>query len=176
MGLSAPTMTKTGPATIRPLTPAEITLAGSVFGPALNVHTVTVRRAKYWAFHPWWVTMAPDGHIWCHPCGFNWSADYAAGTPGTQAHFIHELVHVWQVQVGGHLALRRPPMARYGYRVSPGKPFARYGIEQQACIVADAFRARARGDADTLAQLAPMLPFGGWQWASDLPTSPPAGG
>ncbi len=146
----------------RALTPAEVALAGSVFGSALDPACVTVRRAKWWALQPWWVTMAPDGHIWCHPNGFNWRADYAACTPGLQAHFIHELVHVWQVQTGGHLALRRPPLARYGYAVTPGKPFHRYGIEQQAMIVEHAFRARLRGDADTLAQLAPLLPFDGW--------------
>jgi hypothetical protein len=147
---------------VRALTPAEIALASSVFGPALNPAAVTVRRAKWWALHPWWVTMAPDGHVWCHPNGFNWRPDYAACTPGLQAHFIHELVHVWQVQTGGHLALRRPPFARYGYSITPGKPFAGYGIEQQAMIVEHAFRARLRGDAEMLARLAPLLPFPGW--------------
>ena len=150
-------------ATIRPLTAHEIALAASVFGNALDTAAVTVRRAKYWALHPWWVTMAPDGHVWCHPNGFNWADDYALCTPGLQAHFVHELVHCWQYQVGGHLALRRPPFARYGYRLTPGKPFGRYGIEQQAMIVEHAFRARLRGDADTLARLAPLLPFAGWQ-------------
>ncbi len=147
----------------RRLTAAETALAASVFGTALDTSRITVRRAKWWALHPWWVTMAPDGHIWCHPNGFSWRTDFAAEPPGLQAHFIHELVHVWQVQVGGHLALRRPPMARYGYNIVPGKPFARYGIEQQACIVEHAFRARLRGDADTLARLTPVLPFDGWQ-------------
>lgn len=150
------------PATIRPLTTGEIALAKAVFGDALDAAAVTVRRAKYWALHPWWVTMAPDGHVWCHPNGFNWSTDYSACTIGLQAHFVHELVHVWQVQTGGHLALRRPPLARYRYRLTPGKPFHRYGIEQQAMIVEDAFRARARGDAVTLAALSPLLPFPGW--------------
>jgi hypothetical protein len=150
------------PATIRALTPAEIALAQSVFGAALDTGAITVRRAKYWALHPWWVTMAPNGHVWCHPNGFNWSADYAACPTGLQAHFIHELVHVWQYQDAGHLALRRPPFARYGYTLTPGKPFHRYGIEQQAMIVEHAFRARAKGDAETLARLAPILPFPGW--------------
>lgn len=150
------------PAAIRPLTQPEIGLAASVFGAALDTAAVTVRRAKYWALQPWWVTMAPDGHIWCHPCGHNWSPDYAAEPLSAQAHFIHELVHVWQVQTGGHLALRRAPFARYGYTVTPGKPFHRYGIEQQACIVEDAFRARAKGDAETVARLVPILPFAGW--------------
>ena len=153
------------PATIRPLTEGEIELAQSVFGDALDAIAVTVRRAKFWALHPWWVTMAPDGHVWCHPNGFNWTADFAAGSVGSRAHFVHELVHVWQVQTGGHLALRRPPFARYGYALQPGKPFQRYGIEQQACIVEDAFRARARGDAAALARLAPILPFPGWRQA-----------
>lgn len=148
--------------TIRPLTGGEIALAQTVFGAALDVAAVTVRHAKYWALHPWWVTMAPDGHLWCHPNGFTWAEDFAAEPPGSQAHFIHELVHVWQVQTGGHLALRRPPFARYRYTLSPGKPFRRYGIEQQACIVEHAFLARARGDAEAMARLAPLLPFPGW--------------
>jgi hypothetical protein len=151
------------PPPIRPLTAGERALAASVFGDALDAAAVTVRHAKWWALHPWWVTMAPDGHIWCHPNGFNWRPDYAACTPGSQAHFIHELVHCWQVQVGGHLALRRPPMARYGYRLDPGKPFHLYGIEQQASMVEHAFLARLKGDADTLARLAPVLPFPGWR-------------
>ncbi|MEI6418774.1 MAG: vgr related protein [Sphingomonadales bacterium] len=146
-------------AAARNLTAGETALAVAVFGNALDVAAVQVRRAKYWALHPWWVTMAPDGHIWCHPRGFNWRADYAAEPLGWQAHFIHELVHCWQVQAGGHLALRRPPLARYGYRLVPGKPFRAYGIEQQACMVADAFLARARGQASPVAAL---LPFPGW--------------
>lgn len=155
MGLAEPVLTQ--PPTIRPLTPAEIALAAGVFGTALDPARVSVRRAKWWALHPWWVTMAPDGHIWCHPNGFNWRADYAAGSPGMQAHFIHEMVHVWQVQQAGHLALRRPPFARYGYRLVPGKPFQRYGIEQQAMIVENAFRARCRGQPDAV--LEALLPF-----------------
>ena len=150
------------PATIRPLTNAEIDLAASVFGTSLDTAVTSVRRAKYWALHPWWVTMAPDGHVWCHPNGRNWSADYAAEPLSTQAHFIHELVHVWQAQKGGHLVFRRPPFARYGYIITPGKPFQRYGIEQQACMVEDAFRARAKGDTETVARLALILPFAGW--------------
>ena len=127
------------PPTIRPLTTGEVALAASVFGAALDPKPVAVRRQKFWLFHPWWVTMAPDGHIWCHPNGFDWRADYAAEPLGLQAHFIHEMTHVWQVQHGGSLVTRRLPFARYGYRLVPGKAFAAYGIEQQASIVADAF-------------------------------------
>lgn len=147
----------------RMLTSGETALAASVFGAALDAARVLVHRAKWWALQPRWVTMAPDGHIWCHPKGGNWSADFAGEGLGGQAHFIHELVHVWQVQTGGHLALRRPPWARYRYKIVPGKPFARYGIEQQACIVEHGFRARVRGDSVTLAALAAIIPFAGWK-------------
>ncbi len=157
-------MADTRPA-VRALTPAERALAASVFGAAIDLDRPTVRNAKFWIFHPRRVTMAPDGHLWCHPRGYNWCADYAAQPLGMQAHFIHELTHVWQAQHGGHLAWRRPPFARYGYAITPGKPFDHYGIEQQACLVADAFRLRAGqrlADKPPLAAYAALLPFGDW--------------
>jgi hypothetical protein len=146
----------------RPLTAGETALVASVFGNAVDPARVSVRRRKFWLFHPWWVTMAPDGHIWCHPNGFNWCADYAAEPLGWRAHFVHEMVHVWQCQSGRNLILARPPLARYRYTLSPGKAFARYGIEQQACIVADAYRRREAGDRAALAPYAAILPFGDW--------------
>jgi hypothetical protein len=79
-----------------------------------------------------------------------------------RAHFVHELTHVWQYQNGRNLILTRPPLARYRYTLKPGKAFTRYGIEQQACIVADAYVARERGDAGALAPYAAVLPFGDW--------------
>ena len=108
--------------------------------------------------------MAPDGHIWCHPNGFNWCADYAAQPIGMRAHFIHEMTHVWQHGQGINLVLRRPPLARYRYRLVPGKPFRRYGFEQQACIVADAYLRREGREmpGPALADYAAVIPFGDW--------------
>ncbi|MBC7504483.1 MAG: vgr related protein [Sandarakinorhabdus sp.] len=146
----------------RPLTPAEIALVDSVFGAALDPAQTSVRHRKFWMFHPFWVTMAPDGHIWCHPNGFDWCADYAAEPLGMRAHFVHEMVHVWQVQQGRNLIITRPPLARYGYVLALGKPFSRYGVEQQACIVADAYRRRERGDIAGLVPYGAILPFGDW--------------
>ncbi len=148
---------------VRALTEAECALAASVFGDSLDPGAVTIRCAKYWMLHPWWVTMAPDGHIWCHPNCFNWCADYAAQPLGMRAHFIHEMTHVWQRQQGINLILRRPPFARYDYALVPGKPFTAYGIEQQACIVADAYMLREGRDLPGKAPLAHydnIMPFG----------------
>ncbi|KPF61459.1 vgr related protein [alpha proteobacterium AAP81b] len=147
---------------VRPLTAGEVALVAATFGDAIDPAPVTVRRAKFWAFHPWWVTMAPDGHLWFHPNGFDWRADFSAASLGFQAHFLHEMTHVWQVQTGGSLVTRRLPLARYGYRLVPGKAFAAYGLEQQACIVADAFLLAQGRDLPGRAALADyraVLPF-----------------
>src|SRR3546814_14560871 len=55
-----------------------------------------------------------------------------------------EMTHVWQAQRGGrwYLPLMRHPFCRYAYDIVPGKPFRRYGLEQQAEIVRHAFLLR----------------------------------
>ena len=105
--------------------------------------------------------MAPDGDIWCHPRGSAWREDYAAASMAMQELFVHEMTHVWQAQRGGrwYLPLIRHPFCRYGFRLKPGKPFARYGVEQQAEIVAHAFRAMLAGAP--CAVLEGLLPFTG---------------
>ncbi len=145
-------------APIRTLTTPERQLLAGVFGTALDADPVTVRRQKWWMLQPWWITMAPDGHVWCHPNGNSWSPCYASDSLGMQAHFVHEMTHVWQHQHGINLLLNRPPWAPYRYALVPEKPFCGYGVEQQACIVADAFVARARGRPDPA--LETVLPFG----------------
>lgn len=117
-----------------------------MFGAALDPAGVTLRRAKWFMLQPVWTTMAPDGHVWFHPNGDAWSEDFAAEGLAARAHLIHELTHVWQRQQGLNLVLRRPPFARYAYLpLVPGKPFARYGIEQQARIVEHAYVLREGG-------------------------------
>lgn len=130
--------------TARPLTAAETSLARSLFGDAIDYDRVRVRRARWWPFQPRDTVMAPDGDIWCHPAGQSWRTCFAGAGLAMRALFIHEMTHVWQAQRGGrwYLPLIRHPFCRYRYRLVPGKPFARYGIEQQAEIAADVFRLR----------------------------------
>jgi hypothetical protein len=124
----------------RALTAGECALVGRVFGDAIACAGVRVNRLKWWMWQPAWVTMAPDGHLWFHPNGGVWSADFSAEPIWLRAHFVHEMVHVWQHQQGVNLVLRRPPFARYRYLpLVEGRPFARYGLEQQAEIVKDAY-------------------------------------
>ena len=130
----------------RLLTPGEIALTRSVFGDAIDYAQVTVKRRKFFPLHPRGVTMAPMGHLHFHPGAAHYCDDFSAAPLHAQAHFIHEMTHVWQVQTRGawHLILRRPFSRRYDYSLKPGWPLERYGIEQQAEIVRHAFLLRLR--------------------------------
>jgi hypothetical protein len=127
----------------RSLTAGEIELARSIFGEAVDYSRVRLIRGKWWPFHPRNAAMAPMGNIWFHPVGGGWSEDFSKEPLSRQGFFIHEMTHVWQAQRGGrfYLPMMRHPFCRYDYRLEPGKPFARYGIEQQAEIVTHRFLA-----------------------------------
>lgn len=148
----------------RPLTAGEIALARSVFGDAIDYARVRVVRGKWWPFQPRGIVMAPHGNIYFHPDGRFWSPDFATAPLDRQGLFIHEMTHVWQAQKGGrwYLPLMRHPFCRYRYTLVPGRPFRRYGIEQQAEIVHHVFLQRrgfAPARAAPLEELESLLPF-----------------
>ena len=144
----------------RLMTPGEVALVRSIFGDAIDPSKVRLVRGKWWPFHPRRAAMAPMGDIWFHPEGGGWSEDFSKEPLGLQAFFIHEMTHVWQAQKGGrfYLPLMRHPFCRYDYRLEPGKPFAAYGIEQQAEIVKDRFLAD-RGAPQAIVPPPGLLPF-----------------
>jgi hypothetical protein len=146
----------------RPLTPGEVALARTVFGDALDPARARVANRKWAFFQPRNTTMAPLGTIHFNPASGLYRDDFADAPLGLQGLFVHELAHVWQHQSGIFLPLRRHPFCRYDYAFEPGRPFQRYGIEQQAEIVRHAFLLR-RGvpvpDAPPLPVLNALLPF-----------------
>jgi hypothetical protein len=144
----------------RSLTPGEIALARSIFGEAIDYSRVRLFKAKWWPFHPRNAAMAPMGNIWFHPDGGVWSDDFSKDALGRQGFFIHEMTHVWQAQKGGrfYLPLMRHPFCRYSYELKPGKPFGRYGLEQQAEIVTHVFLAE-HGARIPQAPPRELLPF-----------------
>ena len=133
-----------------------------MFGDAITLDTVRIRRRRWWPLQPRNVVMAPRGHIYFHPGGHGYRACFGTGSLDDQGLFIHEMAHVWQYQSGISLILRRHPFCRYAYDFEPGKPFADYGIEQQAEIVRHVFLMRHGRDVvgkPPLAMLEAILPF-----------------
>ena len=128
----------------RPLTPGEIALSRSMFGDAIDYSTVRLIRRRWWPLQPKSTAMAPTGNVHFHPHGDLWSDDFAAEPLHCQGMFIHEMTHVWQAQKHGrfYLPLMRHPFCRYAYALEEGKPFDRYGLEQQAEIVRHLFLAQ----------------------------------
>ena len=100
------------------------------------------------------------------PTAAVWSDDFSKEPLGRQGFFIHEMTHVWQAQTSGrfYLPLMRHPFCRYDYcELKPGKPFDRYGLEQQAEIVSPRLprrvtASRSPGVPPAL-QLETILPF-----------------
>lgn len=148
----------------RPLTAAEAALTRSVFGDAIETDRVTVRLSKWFPFQPRDIVMAPCGHLHFHPRTRLYRDDFDEADVRSQGLFLHEMTHVWQTQTRGrfYLPLMRHPLCRYRYRFEPGKPFTRYGLEQQGELVRHAFllsRGVSLAGAPPLDQLRSILPF-----------------
>lgn len=149
----------------RLLTVSEAALVQEVFGAAIDCTGVGVRRRRWFPFQPANVVMAPCGHLHFAPHSPLYREDFARASLGFQGLFIHEMTHVWQTQRKGrwYLPLMRHPLCRYAYTLEPGKPLWRYGIEQQAEIVQDAFllsRGATLAGRPTLDLYRAILPFG----------------
>lgn len=144
----------------RPLTSGEIALARSMFGDAIDYSKVRMVRRKWWPLQPKSAAMAPSGNIHFHPHGGLWSDNFAAEPLHRQGLFIHEMTHVWQAQTRGrfYLPLMRHPFCRYSYTLENGRPFGRYGLEQQAEIVRHVFLAE-RGFKLAATPPRSLLPF-----------------
>ena len=146
----------------RPLTPGEIALSRSIFGYAIDYRRVSLVRRKWWLFQPVGIVMAPSGNIHFHPESSLWSEDFSKENMSLQGLFIHEMTHVWQAQTRGrwYLPLMRHPFCRYSYQLVEGRPFDRYGLEQQAEIIRHRFLAN-RGQRTVALISASFLPFDG---------------
>lgn len=128
----------------RPLTAGERKIVASVFGAAIDPAPVRIYRRKWWPFQPRETLMAPCGHLHVPAKSDLWSDDYSAEEVKLQGLFVHEMTHVLQTQQRGrfYLPLMRHPFCRYEYEYQPGRPFARYGLEQQGEIVRHVFLMR----------------------------------
>ena len=125
----------------RGLTPAETAMASLLFGGAIDYAQVRIHNRRYLplGLQPRNCAMTPNGSIYFHHSCF--LPDYTAGDPLTIHWFMHEMVHVWQHQLGYPVKLRGAIRIglRYAYDLQPGATLADYNMEAQGDLLADYF-------------------------------------
>ena len=136
----------------RPLSAGEIRMASLLFGDAVDYRRVRVYNRRYMPFQPRNCCMTPNGSLYFHQsCVL---PDYTRGDPGAIHWFMHEMVHVWQHQLGYPVRLRgafRIGLS-YDYTLREGATLADYNMEAQADLLADYMMLRHLNKPDAMRQ------------------------
>ncbi len=143
----------------RPLSEGETALVARLFGNAVDVRRVRVHRRRYMPFQPRNCAMTPNGSLYFHASCF--LDDYACGDPRMVHWFMHEMVHVWQHQLGYAVRLRGAVRIglSYDYDLGPGKTLADFNMEAQGDLLADYFALKHMGSPAIMRQ---------WRYAGSL--------
>lgn len=123
----------------RALTSAEIAMASLLFHDAIDYARVRIHARRYLPFQPRNCCMTPNGSMYFHRSCF--LPDYTRGDPQVVHWFMHEMVHVWQHQLGYPVRLRGAVRLglSYNYEMAPGKTLADFNMEAQGDLLADYF-------------------------------------
>jgi hypothetical protein len=123
----------------RLLTEGEIAIASLLFRGAVDYSRVRIHRRRYMPFQPKNCAMTPNGSMYFHHSCF--LDDYAAGDIHAQHWFMHEMVHVWQHQLGYPVRLRGAVRLglSYEYLLRAGATLADFNMEAQGDLLADYF-------------------------------------
>ncbi|MCS0658045.1 Rhs element Vgr protein [Massilia terrae] len=122
-------------------------MASLLFGDAIDYSRVRVHNRPYLPFglQPRNCAMSPNGSIYFHHSCF--LQDYARGDLPARHWFMHEMVHVWQHQLGYPVRLRGVVRLglSYRYALREGATLADYNMEAQGELLADYFALRHLG-------------------------------
>ncbi|PWC09225.1 hypothetical protein [Brenneria corticis] len=125
----------------RNLTAGELRIARTVFKDAINYGMVKVYNGEYFPFGMQNddTAVTPNGNMYWPPKIFK--EDFSQERPDIHNWFIHEMVHVWQYQMGLNVRARgiMSWATNYNYSLPDYKLLANFNMEQQACIIADYF-------------------------------------
>jgi len=123
----------------RSLTAGEIAMASLLFGNGIDYERVRIHARRYMPFQPRNCAMTPNGSMYFHRSCF--LPDYTRGDPAVVHWFLHEMVHVWQHQLGYPVRLRgafRIGLS-YRYELRAGALLSDYNMEAQGDLLADYF-------------------------------------
>ena len=136
----------------RPLTEGEIALASQLFRDAIDYRRVRIHSRRYMPFQPKNCCMTPNGSMYFHRSCF--LDDYAQANLTGQHWFMHEMVHVWQHQLGYPVRLRGAVRIglSYHYDLHEDATLADYNMEAQGDLLADYFMLKFLGRPEAMRQ------------------------
>ncbi|HLL03455.1 MAG TPA: peptidoglycan-binding domain-containing protein [Myxococcaceae bacterium] len=141
---SAPTPIATAARKARSLTPGEIALSQTIFKGAINYSKVKVHKKEFLPFgvQPDDTAMTPNGEMYFNKKHFK--EDFSIGWESDKHWFIHEMVHVWQYQLGYNVQSHGVKLHLrggdpYAYTLSSSSRIQDYNMEQQGDVIADYF-------------------------------------
>jgi hypothetical protein len=138
----------------RLLTAGEIAMASLLFGDSIDYARVRVHNRPYLPFglQPRNCAMTPNGSIYFHHSCF--LPDYSDAALTARHWFIHEMVHVWQHQLGYPVRLRGALRLglSYRYALREDARLADFNMEAQGELLADYFVLRHLGRPDAMSQ------------------------
>ena len=114
-------------------------MASLLFGDAIDYRRVRIHARRYMPFQPKNCCMTPNGSMYFHRSCF--LPDYTRGDPAVVHWFLHEMVHVWQHQLGYPVRLRGAIRLglQYTYKLRDDATLADYNMEAQGDLLADYF-------------------------------------
>ena len=135
----APVESRTLKGRWRPLTDGEIAMARTIFQDSIDYTKVKVHNEEYLWFgmQPDEGAIAPNGEMYFGKVAFR--EDFSQSEGEDQHLFIHEMVHVWQYQLGYPVKLRGAIRIglSYEYTLESGKRLSDYNMEAQGDLLAD---------------------------------------
>lgn len=114
-------------------------MASLLFRDAIDYARVRIHGRRYMPFQPKNCAMTPNGSMYFHASCF--LDDYSRANLNGQHWFMHEMVHVWQHQLGYPVRLRGAVRIGlpYHYELREGTTLADYNMEAQGDLLADYF-------------------------------------
>lgn len=138
----------------RALTAGEIAMAARLFGSAVDYARVRIYRRRYLPFglQPVNCAMTPNGHLYFHQS--RCLDDFSCASEQARHWFMHEMVHVWQHQLGYPVRLRGAVRIglSYRYRLAMDSTLSDYNMEAQGDLLADYFVLRHLGSNAAMRQ------------------------
>lgn len=130
-------------------------MAKSIFGASIDYSRVKVHNKEFLPFglQDDNTAMTPNGEIYFNPRRFK--EDFASSAFGDRLWLMHEIVDVWQHQLGYPVMLRGAIRVGlpYDYTLAEGKRLGDYNMEAQGNVLSDYWALKTYGKPPFISQM-----------------------